>query len=92
MDVWDRERGDPGGTVLPNYFKHHGGRSGKGSDVVSLRVSGGTSWVGLSGGIAQHRFICGRNSHSGSKTHTGPYNMEGGGKGFQECGTTDEPW
>ena len=53
------ERGvTQGGVIIPNYFQHCGGHSGKCSASVSLWSTGGSEWVGVGGRKAQHIFLC----------------------------------
>ena len=77
------DRGVPGVPGIPEYFQHRCGCSGKGGNVVILRSSGGTSWVGLGGRRTQHSIIHGRRPYSGSQPHLGPDNTYVGGKDVQ---------
>ena len=72
MSVRSRDRGDPGLSVLPDYFQHCSGRSGKGGAAGILWDTIGASWVGLGGVRSQHSLLCGQRLHSGLQPHLDP--------------------
>ena len=90
--VQDKERGDTGGTGLPDYFLHCGGLSGKGGSDGSLRASEIISNFWLGGSLIQHHFLCGRKTQIRAQPHMGPYNTDSGGKDALGGGTNNKSW